>query len=159
MGYDTYPTPRAELEERIVFRARNDSQFRERLLREPRRAVAEALGCQLPERLSIRVVEERPDLMCMLGIDGSAGSIDVMCHPERSPYARVGPEGATGGQDPSFLRNPARRSTTVPEALDLPEEWVFDPWSHLAVARLAARLGYGPARAHAEVVPMTAASA
>jgi hypothetical protein len=66
MSYSSFPTPRAELEAQIVLRARNDRRFRQRLFDEPRQAVADVLGCALPDRLAVRVVEERPDSLCVV---------------------------------------------------------------------------------------------
>ncbi|MGV6849700.1 MAG: sulfotransferase [Marinibacterium sp.] len=47
-----------------------------------------------------------------LGIDDSADAIGDMKHPERSPFAHMGPMG--GGNDPNFLENPALRPYTAP---------------------------------------------
>jgi hypothetical protein len=60
------PTGRAQIERRIVERAQSDPQFRARLIDDPRAAVGEVLGVDLPERIEVRVVEERPDLMCVV---------------------------------------------------------------------------------------------
>ena len=64
---------RAELEGRIVERALRDPDFRARLVATPREAVAEELGIDLPERLEVVVVEERPDRIAIvlpLDLDG-----------------------------------------------------------------------------------------
>jgi Nitrile hydratase, alpha chain len=57
---------RAELEGRIIARALRDPDFRARLVATPREAVAEELGVELPERLDIVVVEERPDQIAIV---------------------------------------------------------------------------------------------
>jgi hypothetical protein len=57
---------RADLEGRIVSRALRDPGFRARLVATPREAVAEELGIDLPERLEIVVVEERPDRIAIV---------------------------------------------------------------------------------------------
>jgi Nitrile hydratase, alpha chain len=57
---------RAELEGRIVARALRDPEFRARLVANPRGAVAEELGVDLPERLEVVVVEERPDRIAIV---------------------------------------------------------------------------------------------
>ncbi len=57
---------RAELERRIVSRALRDPEFRARLVANPREAVAEELGVDLPERLEVVVVEERPDRIAIV---------------------------------------------------------------------------------------------
>jgi hypothetical protein len=41
-----------------------------------------------------------------LRIDRGAASLDAMLHPERSPYARIGPVNATQGNDLAFLLHP-----------------------------------------------------
>jgi hypothetical protein len=64
-GY-TVPTGRIELERRVLERAGSDAGFRARLLRDPRRALGELLGTQLPERLRVQVVEETPDSLCIV---------------------------------------------------------------------------------------------
>jgi hypothetical protein len=60
------PTPRAELEARIVRRARDDAAFADWLVRDPRAAVSDELGVELPEGLTVTVVQERPDAMCIV---------------------------------------------------------------------------------------------
>lgn len=78
-----------------------------------------------------------------LGVDTGPAAIDAMCHPERSPYARLGPAGAVGGNDQKFLKDPALRPPELPDGVEIPTDWVVDPWFHLEVLRLAAVLGYG----------------
>jgi hypothetical protein len=60
------PTGRPEIERRIVDRAQSDPAFRERLLADPRAALGELLDLEVPERIEVRVVEERPDLLCIV---------------------------------------------------------------------------------------------
>ena len=50
----------------MIDRAQSDPQFRARLIEDPRAAVGEVLGVELPERIEVRVIEERPDLMCVV---------------------------------------------------------------------------------------------
>ncbi len=83
-----------------------------------------------------------PGLCRALGLDARADAVEAMQHPERSPYARTGPEGAAGGWDPSFMSDPALRPAEVPATLDLPQEWLVDPWLEHACRVLATRLGY-----------------
>jgi Nitrile hydratase, alpha chain len=52
---------RAEVERRLVERSLQDDAFRQRLLEDPRAAVEEELGIQLPAEVQIRVVEETAD--------------------------------------------------------------------------------------------------
>ncbi|HTW98852.1 MAG TPA: sulfotransferase [Acidimicrobiales bacterium] len=107
----------------------------------------------LPRDRSLRVRSEdvlndpRPTLrrICAwlgLRLDGEA--IEAMLHPDRSPFARIGPRGALGGNDPGFLADPVPRATHLPERFDPPGEWMLDPWMQVAVVELAAELGYGP---------------
>jgi hypothetical protein len=65
-----------------------------------------------------------------------------MTHPERSPFARLGPRGFLGGNDPKFLREPTLRQATRPSGLGLPTDWNVEPWTAVAAAELAERLGY-----------------
>ena len=69
----------------------------------------------LPLGQSLRVKGEdilsEPDLYLpqiaeWLGIRTDREAIEAMKHPENSPYARVGPEIARGGNDPKFMRSP-----------------------------------------------------
>ena len=55
-----------DLRDRIVRRAAADPEFRARLLASPRDAVADELGVELPERLEVLVVEERPDRIAIV---------------------------------------------------------------------------------------------
>jgi hypothetical protein len=77
-----------------------------------------------------------------LGIDAGLDAIGAMIHPERSPYAHTGPKGALGGWDTGFMNDPVLRRAEIPETLELPSEWIVDPWLKLATMNLAARLGY-----------------
>jgi hypothetical protein len=73
------PTGRAEIERRIVERAQSDPAFRARLDEDPRAAVGELLGIELPERIEVRVVSERSDLMCIvLPVDLSGMGYDAV---------------------------------------------------------------------------------
>jgi len=64
--YGSVPTSRTEIERRVVRRAWADPEFRERLRQDGRAALAEELGVELPKRLQVVVVEERPDLLCIV---------------------------------------------------------------------------------------------
>lgn len=73
------PTGRAEIERRIVDRAQSDAEFRARLIEDPRGAVGELLGVALPESIEVQVVQERPDLMCVvLPVDLSGMGYDAV---------------------------------------------------------------------------------
>ena len=109
------------------------------------------LGARLPPDRFLRVRSEElltnpfqvlEELCRWLGIDYAPECIAPMLHPERSPFAQVGPEGATGGQDPDFLASPVIRHVGTPSVIEFPRDWVLDPWTVVAVARLAEHFGY-----------------
>ncbi|HEX4323207.1 MAG TPA: sulfotransferase, partial [Gaiellaceae bacterium] len=111
----------------------------------------EAFLERLPPDRAVRVRSEDvlnepaatlPGVCARLGIGSDADAIEAMSHPERSPYAETGPEGAAGGWDAGFMRDPVLRRTELPERFELPPDWIVDPWLSLASAALAARLGY-----------------
>ena len=52
---------RAEVKRRIIQRSIEDDAFRQRLLENPKAAIEEGSGIQLPEGIEIRAVEETPD--------------------------------------------------------------------------------------------------
>jgi hypothetical protein len=52
---------RAEVEQRLIERSLQDDAFRRRLLADPKAAVEEELGVQLPAEVQVRVVEETAD--------------------------------------------------------------------------------------------------
>lgn len=64
--YSSFPTQRHNLESRVVRRAWADAEYRARLLADPKAALAEELGVELPERLQVQVVEERSDFLCIV---------------------------------------------------------------------------------------------
>jgi hypothetical protein len=47
-----------------------------------------------------------PQICEWLDLRKDAAAIESMMHPENSPYAKPGPQGARFGNDPSFLENP-----------------------------------------------------
>jgi hypothetical protein len=105
----------------------------------------------LPPRQRLRLRSEdvlndpRPALrrIChWLGVDDGEESLEAMLHPEASPYARIGPPGALGGNDPGFLRSPEPRRAALPAGVELPRSWGLDPWLQVAVLQLAEQLGY-----------------
>lgn len=83
-----------------------------------------------------------PPICRWLGIDPGPEAVEAMTHPERSPFARIGPSNALGGNDPKFLEAPGVRRAELPTTLDLPPEWPVDPWFHVAVIEFAASIGY-----------------
>ena len=81
-----------------------------------------------------------------LGIRADAEAIDAMMHPERSPYANVGPSRAPRGNDPNFLEHPELdpdRLASIREPL-LPGElsWRKGESFDKATVKLAKQLGY-----------------
>jgi len=61
--YGSVPTQRHNIEGRVVRRAWADPAYRERLLDNPKAALAELLGVELPDSLEVRLVVERSDLL------------------------------------------------------------------------------------------------
>jgi Sulfotransferase family len=56
-----------------------------------------------------------PQIAEWLGIRTDRDAIEAMKHPENSPYARLGPDVARGGNDPKFMRSPELRARRVKE--------------------------------------------
>jgi hypothetical protein len=89
-----------------------------------------------------------PELWCRLiadwlGARRDPAAVEAMLHPERSPYARVGPWGAPFGNDINFLREPElRRGRVEVPALDDPVPWADGAALPAHVRGLAAWLGY-----------------
>lgn len=68
-----------------------------------------------------------------------------MLHPERSPYARIGPPNAPFGHDPNFLHNPRFEKRPLRAArLEEPFDWPAPGGNHFSRATLktARILGY-----------------
>jgi Sulfotransferase family len=90
----------------------------------------------LPETQKLRVRAEdvlrNPDAALAaiaewLAIRSDGEAIDAMKHPERSPYARFGPEGARYGDDAAFLRSPSLPEPPAElDDLDTPFSWRDD---------------------------------
>jgi hypothetical protein len=78
-----------------------------------------------------------------LGIAADAVALDAMCHPERSPYANAGHDGARGGNDPVFLHDPTPHAVELPPSLEHPEEWKLPEDLERDIIALAEQLGYG----------------
>ncbi len=82
-----------------------------------------------------------------LGLRTDEEAVEAAMHPERSPYANVGPPGARLGNDPSFIRDPSlRRRPTDDGAVDTlegPLSWRGDGGRFTAELRAMAReFGY-----------------
>jgi hypothetical protein len=70
-----------------------------------------------------------PQIAEWLGIRTDREAIEAMKHPENSPYARVGPDVARGGNDPKFMRSPELRAGRVKEpSLEAFLEEKFPRW-------------------------------
>jgi hypothetical protein len=79
-----------------------------------------------------------------LGVSATDQAVAEMMHPERSPFATLGPAGARFGADPKFLDSPKlrlSRNKTLP--LDGPVPWL-DGRETLSpeVVKLAKEFGY-----------------
>lgn len=84
------------------------------------------------------------EIASWLDVRTDADAIARMKHPERSPFATIGPPGAWYGNDLFFLRDPQLRSRSD-EAHDLeaPLEWRRDGAGfHPEVKTLARKFGY-----------------
>ena len=57
---------RAEMERRLIERSLEDEAFRQRLLADPRAAIEQELGTQLPESIEVRAVEETPEIIYLV---------------------------------------------------------------------------------------------
>jgi hypothetical protein len=52
---------RTEYTEQLLARAQRDDEFRARLITDPKAAISEELGVEIPDELNIRVIEEEGD--------------------------------------------------------------------------------------------------
>lgn len=79
-----------------------------------------------------------------LGVSDGPAAIEEMQHPERSPFACIGPANARLGNDPNFLNSPALRPTRVERApLEGPLPWRPDQKGFSPeVLKLARYFGY-----------------
>jgi hypothetical protein len=84
------------------------------------------------------------EIAAWLELRTDAAAIDCMKHPERSPYAFLGPPGARYGNDSFFLQDPALRpSQAVLHRLSGPLGWRGDGQGFFPeVKRLAREFGY-----------------
>lgn len=87
-----------------------------------------------------------PQICGWMGLETSQDDLGAMMHPERSPYACLGPSSAPFGNDPNFLRNPGYTRREIPERpLNEPLDW-DNPNRHLRPETIAIshQMGYGP---------------
>ena len=59
-------TGRADMERRLIEKSVEDESFRQRLLEDPKGAVEEELGMQLPEGVRVQAVEETQDTIYLV---------------------------------------------------------------------------------------------
>jgi hypothetical protein len=99
---------RTHYTEQLIQRAERDDEFRARLLSDPRGAITEQLGVELPDTLNLKVIEENPNEVILVlpaksqsgalrdeelaGVAGGSGSWcgNSPCECSKSP-------GGTGG--------------------------------------------------------------
>ncbi len=70
----------ADISSEVVGRAMRDDSFRDRLMVDPERAIADLLGFELPAGLRVRVVEETPGSVVLVlpaRKPASAGEYDI----------------------------------------------------------------------------------
>ncbi|MEM7741309.1 MAG: sulfotransferase [Pseudomonadota bacterium] len=84
------------------------------------------------------------ELCAWLDLDADEKAIEAMTHPERSPFASLGPANARLGNDPNFLEQPALRPSNVkPQSLEGPLSWRPDGADFMPeVRRVAEAFGY-----------------
>ena len=85
------------------------------------------------------------EIAAWMGLRTDAEAIEEMKHPERSPYAFLGPRGARYGNDAFFLQNPVLRPSRATESISLegPLEWRNDGMGfHSEVKMMAKKFGY-----------------
>lgn len=85
-----------------------------------------------------------PEICRWLGIDDGAAALAAMKLPEKSPFARLGPQMAVGGNDPNFLNDPLLRPFKAPKSPLLgPLPWRSDGTEFTAEVRTVAdQFGY-----------------
>ncbi|MCA0045081.1 sulfotransferase family protein [Celeribacter litoreus] len=81
-----------------------------------------------------------------MGLETTKDDLAAMRHPEKSPYACLGPRSAPFGNDPNFLRNPAYSQREIPERpLSDPLDWDReDRYLNAETVAISHQLGYGP---------------
>jgi len=77
-----------------------------------------------------------------LGARTDPAAVEAMKHPERSPYAGIGPESARAGNDPKFLQDPRLRPATTLVSPEAPPDWGLEPHLQEAISELATQLRY-----------------
>jgi hypothetical protein len=83
-----------------------------------------------------------PSLAEWLGVRADDCAVAAMQHPERSPYAGIGPGPIWAENDPKFLHAPQLRTAALPATVEPPPEWDLSPALQRTLQRLADKLGY-----------------
>ena len=88
-----------------------------------------------------------PQICEWLDLDADTASIDAMLHPERSPFAGIGPASAPFGNDPNFLLNPMLDFDRLARIDEPPltggADWKEDSTEFaMGTLRMARRFGY-----------------
>ena len=68
---------RAEMERRLIERGLEDESFRQRLLADPRGAIEEELGTQLPAEVQVVAVEETAETIYLVLPPGRSGRVQA----------------------------------------------------------------------------------
>jgi len=86
-----------------------------------------------------------PPLLEWLGLSSDTNAMERVKHPEDSPYAFLGPNGAEYGNDRLFLENPVFRPKEAPDySLGGPVPWLKNEGTlEPKIIRLAQQFGYG----------------
>jgi nitrile hydratase alpha subunit len=89
---------RADIERKLINKSLEDEDFRQRLLADPKWALEQELGTQLPEGVEVRVFQESADAIYLVlpssasPLGGQGGEI-----PDRELEAVAGGDGGTWG--------------------------------------------------------------
>ena len=78
---------RKKIETKLIEKALDDAAFREKLTQDPKAAIAQELGIQLPPEIEVKVVQETPEILYIVlpsqpegfatGRSGAPGSVTV----------------------------------------------------------------------------------
>ncbi len=110
--------------------------------------IADAAKDMAPERFAVLQVEklladpraEMSSLCAQLDLPNDDTAVADMLHPERSPFAGLGPVGANLGDDPAFLRDPIFPPKSLSNLSALSQQTKENMLPE--VARVAAQYGY-----------------
>ena len=96
-------TGRQEMERRLIEKSLEDESFRRRLIEDPKGAVEQELGTQLPDEVRVVTVEETPDTIYLVlpSTSVAGGEGGALSDQQLESVAGASPgDGYTG---PSFL--------------------------------------------------------